>query len=144
MIDRLRALFSEQVEEEEQLQPELAAAALMFEVIWADHQIEESELNVMKQHLSSAFGLEESRIDHIVAETKRLHDDSVGIHEFTSALNEHLTQSEKIDIVHALWRIAVADSSVDALEEHMIRRIADLLYVSHKEFIAAKIAAREN
>ena len=144
MIDRLRALFSEQVEEEQQLQPELAAAALMFEVIWADHQIEESELNVMKQHLSSAFDLEESRIDHIVAETKRLHDDSVGIHEFTSALNAHLSQTEKIDIVYALWRIAVVDSSVDALEEHMIRRIADLLYVSHKEFIAAKIAARGN
>ena len=144
MLDRLKALFTEEIQHHEQLKPELAAAALMFEVIWADHQIEESELQVMKQYLSSAFAVDETTIESIVAETKRLHDDSVGLHEFTSALNENITQPEKIEIVKALWRIAAADASVDALEEHMIRRIADLLYVSHKDFIAAKLAARED
>ena len=144
MIERLRAFFVDELEQEARLQPELAAAALMFEVIWADHQIEERELQVMRQHLSSAFAVEPSRIDHIISETRRLHDESVGLHEFTSALNEHTTQTQKIEIVRALWQIALADSDLDAFEEHIIRRIADLLYVSHSDFIAAKIAAKES
>lgn len=142
MLDRIKALFVEEVDQSPTLQPELAAAALMFEVVWADHQIEESELNIMKTHLLDAFGVDEHQLEHIVTETKKLHDESVGLHEFTRALNGTVSQEEKKKIVAALWRIAIADAEIDALEEHMIRRISDLLYVSHRDFIDAKISAK--
>ena len=142
MLGRLKTLFTEAAEEESTIKPELAAAALMFEVIWADHDVAEPELQVMKTHLTHAFDVQTAQIDQIVEETKRLHDESVGLHEFTSVLNENITQEEKVSIVQALWRIAVADAQIDSLEEHMIRRISDLLYVSHKDFIAAKLAAK--
>jgi len=37
---------------------------------------------------------------------------------------------------------SLADARKDPLEEHMIRKIAGLLHVSHPEFIEAKIRAR--
>ncbi|MFM7121605.1 MAG: TerB family tellurite resistance protein [Gammaproteobacteria bacterium] len=36
------------------------------------------------------------------------------------------------------------DDGIDRYEEHAIRRIADLLYVEHPRFIAARREARRN
>ncbi|MGY0640578.1 MAG: tellurite resistance TerB family protein, partial [Paraglaciecola chathamensis] len=44
-------------------------------------------------------------------------------------------------IIDGLWKIAYADDVLDPEEEHMIRRVADLLYVSHSQFIQSKLAA---
>jgi uncharacterized tellurite resistance protein B-like protein len=41
-----------------------------------------------------------------------------------------------------LWRIAYASAGIDKYEEHIIRRIAELLYMPHSEFIRAKLIAR--
>ncbi len=141
MLDRLRSLFVED-EQSNTLRTEVAAAALMFEVMWADQQIELSELDETKAHLVSIFNLDPESVDEIVQETKILHGDSVGLHPFTRAINETVSAEDKFRIVEALWRIALSDEQVDALEEHMIRKISDLLYVSHRDFIRAKLAAR--
>ena len=85
--------------------------------------------------------MDAERLDDILRETKELHDASVGLHEFTRALNDNASQPQKKEIVGTLWQIAFADHQIDALEEHMIRRIADLLYVSHKDFIQAKLSS---
>jgi uncharacterized tellurite resistance protein B-like protein len=42
-----------------------------------------------------------------------------------------------------MWRVAQSDAIVHKYEEHTIRRVCDLLHVSHREFIAAKLRAAE-
>lgn len=142
MLDRLRSLFFDESEPEAAISTDLAAATLMFEVIWADHDIDEDELEVMREHLVSAFSVSPQRLDELLMQTRRLHDESVGLHPYTRVLNDELGPDQKFQIVKALWKIASVDTRVDALEEHMIRRIADLLYVSHKDFIRAKLEVR--
>ena len=68
----------------------------------------------------------------------------VGVQSYTRYLNEALGEQEKFDVVTALWRIAHASNGVDRFEEHTIRRIADLLYLSHDRFIQAKLLARQS
>ena len=41
-----------------------------------------------------------------------------------------------------MWRVAFADGNVDKYEEHLIRRVHELLHLDHSDFIAAKQAAR--
>ena len=129
--------------EEVGLTPELAAAALLFEVVWADHAIEAHEVDLMSTQLQQCFDIPEAQLAELTQSAKTLHDDAVGLHEFTRTLNDHLGQEEKYAVILAMWRVAFADHQLDPLEEHMIRRAADLLYVSHKDFIAAKRTARE-
>lgn len=62
---------------------------------------------------------------------------------FTSAMNEEFTQPEKIQVVECLWQVAYADGRLDANENHLISKIAGLLHVTHGEYIAAKLYARE-
>ena len=151
MLDRIKDLFraagstagkGPANEQDEQIDTSLAAAALMFEVVWADHDIAESELAVMSTLLQKLFQLSPARIEEIHKLTQANHDASVGVFPFTRAINEQLDQDEKFSILQAMWTIALADAQIDAFEEHTIRRIADLLYVPHQRFIEAKLAAR--
>jgi uncharacterized tellurite resistance protein B-like protein len=41
-----------------------------------------------------------------------------------------------------MWRVALADGKVQAIEDHIIRRVAGLIYVAHSDFIRLKLKAR--
>jgi uncharacterized tellurite resistance protein B-like protein len=142
MFDRLLKLIRSDVVEDAEIDVAVAAAALMFEVVWADHDIGQDEMETMSELLQRLFSLTPERVIEIVEQTKVDHDTSVGVFPFTRALNEQLSQQEKFLVLRAMWSIALADEQIDSFEEHTIRRIADLLYVSHHKFIEAKLAAR--
>ncbi|MBS1132837.1 MAG: hypothetical protein H6R16_3839 [Proteobacteria bacterium] len=69
--------------------------------------------------------------------------EAIDYFQFTSLINKSCTAEQKIVIIENLWLVAMADSHLDALETHLIRKIADLLYVSHADYISAKLWARE-
>ena len=62
---------------------------------------------------------------------------------FTGTLNDHFTQAQKIDLVEAMWQVAYADAHIDANENHTISKVAGLLHVTHGDYIAAKMRAKE-
>lgn len=142
MIEKLKSLFGPTVIEEEAPSPALAGAALMFEVAWADHDVADAEVEQISALLKSLFGLNPESIEALIAKTRELHDESVGVYPFTRAINQELDQEQKFQIVCALWQIALTDNTLDRFEEHAIRRIAELLYVPHSKFIEAKQIAR--
>ncbi len=144
MLSSLRKLFSreEEVADDAVLDPALAAAALMFEVVWADHEISQSELVTAKTLLKQIFSVEEDAVMSIVADAEERLRESVGVHGYTSFLNESMSEEEKFSVVTALWQIALAEDGIDVMEEHSIRKTSDLLYLSHSRFIEAKLKAK--
>ncbi|MFI5444957.1 TerB family tellurite resistance protein [Polaromonas sp. UC242_47] len=64
-------------------------------------------------------------------------------HRFTTSLNEHFTHAQKIQVVENMWQVAYADAHLDAHENHLISKIAGLLHLTHGEYIAAKLRAKE-
>lgn len=143
MLARLFAKIQVPAREAEQ-QPtaELAAAVLLFEVAWADHRISAVELETVRASLTRVFGIDEATVDELVADSRSQHEDSVGMHRFTRALVDAWTPEQRFDLVVQLWRLAYCDAVVDKYEDAAIRKIADLLYVSHSRFIAAKRKAK--
>jgi len=63
---------------------------------------------------------------------------------FTSLINEHYSQQQKIKLVEDLWRLAYADNELDKYEEHLLRRLSELLHVPHKDFIRTKLNTVKN
>lgn len=143
MLDKLKALFVEE-EQDERIDPALAAAALLYEVAWADHQVSDSEIETLANAVQKQFSVAPERLRIILEESKQVHDSSVGVFPYTRAINEQLDQAAKIDIIKAMWQIAYVQDDLDVFEEHTIRRIADLLYVSHQDFIGTKLAVKRN
>jgi uncharacterized tellurite resistance protein B-like protein len=58
-------------------------------------------------------------------------------------MNDQFSQAQKIQVVESMWQVAYADGHIDAHENHLISKIAGLLHVTHGEYIAAKLHAKE-
>ena len=129
--------------EENELDVPLAAATLMMEVSWADHTISDEEMEISAKKLSEIFSLDDHQAHALLEEGKILMNESVGLQQFTTLLNENLAADQKFSIVLALWEVARDNDSVDALEEHQIRNISELLYVPHSKFIEAKLSSKK-
>lgn len=122
---------------------ELASAALMIEISLADDHIHEEERRVINKLLSDSFNLEQTEIDELIELAEEEVDHAVSLHEFTRLLNDSLSVPDKVNIIENLWRVAYADSVIDKYEEYYIRKVADLLYISHSDYIQSKLKAAE-
>lgn len=148
MLERFKSAFARRVNDEsieadsDDQQVALAAAMLLLEVAWADHEIEARELALIRSSLIALYDISESQVESVVAEAKLEHQNISGIFPFTRSLNEQLSTSERKRLLESLWRLNAFDGSAFHYEESMIRRIAELLYLTHADFIAAKLGAK--
>lgn len=119
----------------------LAVAALLVEVLRADYEVGDDERRQVASSIGGILGLEAGQCEELLVEAEQHVDRAHDLHQFTAEINRALTHDAKLELVEQLWRVAQADATVHKYEEHIIRRIAGLLHVSHREFIAAKLRA---
>ena len=120
---------------------QLASAALLLEVSRADFDASESERLSVHQHLQQAVGLSEAAIVALTEEADKRVDESTSLYEFTRIINDECGPAERVALIEQMWRVAYADGELCRYEEHLIRRVAELIYVSHGDFIRTKHAA---
>ena len=118
---------------------QMATAALMVEMLHVDEQVSEEEDLKLRQLLKQRFELDNTEIKALIDLAHNEKHDATDYHEFTSLLNANCTQQQKIQLVEDLWQLAYADHQLDKYEEHLLRRLADLLHVPHHEFIRTKL-----
>ncbi len=122
---------------------QLAAAVLLVEVMRADPAVGAQERQAVLDALARKFSLGQDEVARLLelaqAQAQGLYD----YHRFTSLLNEHFTQPQKVAVVQAMWEVAYADAHLDAHENHLVSKIAGLLHVTHGEYIAAKLRAKQ-
>jgi uncharacterized tellurite resistance protein B-like protein len=122
---------------------QVATAALLIEMMRADFQIDDTERRAAVDALRSCFELGEEETAKLMelAETER--SQATSLYDFTSQVNDGYSREAKVQIIELLWRVAYADKTLQSHEQHLMRKLAGLLYISHKDYIAAKFRARE-
>lgn len=123
---------------------QLAAAALLLEVMHADYDVMADELDGVRDALQTAFELDSAELDELIELASQERDAAVGYYQFTRSINDQLSPERKAEIVELMWRVAYADGSLDRYEEHVVRRVADLLYVPHSVFIQTKLRVADS
>ena len=116
----------------------LAAAALLFEISRADHEVKEEERTVMRAAIQGTFGLDREETEELMRLAEQESREATSLYEFTRLVNDHYSIDEKRELIAAMWRVAYADAELDKYEEHLIRRVAELIYVPHEDFIRSK------
>jgi uncharacterized tellurite resistance protein B-like protein len=116
----------------------LATAALMMEISRADEDVSPEERARVHQLIRDTFELTEAETAELVELAEEEAEGAVSLYQFTTLVNDHFAPEEKESVVELLWRVAYADGVLDPYEEHLIRRIADLIHASHSSFIRAK------
>lgn len=150
MLQKLHKLLVETLGADDGSEPEddvseirLAAAVLLVEIARADAGEDEAERELAERLLKQHFELDEVQVQQLMDLASARADESISLFEFTNRLKDALEESQRGDIVEMLWDVVYADGAVDRYEEHLMRRIAELLYVTHSEFIRRKHLAAD-
>ena len=120
-----------------------ACVALLLETSMADEILDESELMALKNTLQKDFQINEDEIDELIDLAKENVEDSTSLYEFTRDINDNFDATERVKLIESMWKIAYADGNIDKYEEHIIRKVSNLIYVAHSDFIKAKLSAKE-
>jgi uncharacterized tellurite resistance protein B-like protein len=151
MIVKIRQFFEQHIitietDTDETLQQRLqqASAALMIEIIYADHKVEAEELDALRRVIQHSFGLSTAETNELIELADQERREATDYYQFTALINEHYSQQQKRELVTRLWQLAFANDNVHKLEEHLIRRLADLLHVPHSAFMQSKHQAMTN
>ena len=147
MLNAIRRYFDQHIAtgadagtDEHRLQ--VATAALLAEVMRLDGQAEPERLAVLNA-VQRRFGLTDDEAATLVQLAESEAREAVDYYQFTSLINREFSAEQKVHIVELLWQVVYADATLSAHENHVMRKIADLLYVSHGDYIAAKLRAKE-
>lgn len=122
---------------------ELATAVLLVEVMRADAGSDPAEAREILDLLHRRFQLDDDELKRLLEAAEARSRAANDFFAFTSLLNEQLEQPQKVAVVEHMWQVAYADGDADAGEHHVISKVAGLLHVTHGEYIAAKLRARD-
>lgn len=146
MIDKIKNFFSKNVLEPEDQgvkTEQLAAAALLVEVMVIDGDLDEQELASISQTLCQILSLSSEQVDELISLSRDEVAEATSLYQFTREINTHFSTEQKMNLLTAMWRVAFADGHLDKHEEGIIRRVADLLHILHSDYIRCKLAARD-
>jgi len=121
-----------------------ACAALLIETALADKVFNTEEIDSMKKTLREVYEIDEKDLDELISESEKKVSESTSLYEYTRLINDLCDYQDKLKLINNLWAIAFADKHLDKYEEYLIRKISDLLYVSHSDFIQQKLNVKES
>lgn len=145
MISALKALFilpTGDSPEEHSHRVHLASAALLVETARADFTQDAEEEAALERLLCESLSLSREEVHALVEQASTRVDAATSLYEFTRVINDHYGPAEKLELIAAMWRVAYADDNLDKYEEHLIRQVAELIYVPHQDYIRSKLEAK--
>ena len=119
-----------------------ACAALLVEVAFADKEFDEKEKESLKVSLLETYNLEEDAINEIILDAEKSIEESTSLYGYTRIVNDEFEYENKLDLLRNLWKVAFADGYLDKYEEHLLRKISDLIHISHSDYINIKLEIR--
>jgi len=143
-FDTHLALASKNDQENTKHALQLASAALLIEMSRVDNQIKEEELQTVTNAIKKTFQLSTTETNTLLELAEKESEQATCYYEFTSLINKEFDQQQKVKLVEQMWLVAFADKELEKHEEHLVRKISELLYVSHEDFISAKHRAQQN
>jgi uncharacterized tellurite resistance protein B-like protein len=121
----------------------LATTALMLQISAIDQDEDARETEAILNAASRLTTFTESERHALLELARERVGDATSLYEFTGVINDLCRHEERLDIVEQLWRVALADDHVDSLEEHLIRRVADLFHLTPSEFVQCRHRAQD-
>ena len=148
MLKKIKSLFFKTSEEETaEVQVtqtiDKTCASLIIEVALADKVFDESEINLLKNMLLDTYSLKLDDANELIANAEKTVNESTSLYGYTREVNDNFDYQSKLDLLDQLWRMAFADGNIDKYEEHVVRKISDLIHITHNDFIQSKLRNRK-
>jgi uncharacterized tellurite resistance protein B-like protein len=117
----------------------MAVCALFLEMGRIDGTFSQQETGMVVDLLTKKYGLAVEHADAMMAEANRVLDESVDLWQFARVINENFDNARKEKLIERLWRIVYIDGKMDEHEHYLMNKLSNLLRLSHKQLIDAKL-----
>ena len=97
------------------------------------------EIDSLRSSLEKTYELDEATVNELIENGEKTVRDSTSLYEYTKPINEFLEYKDKLLLIGSMWKLAYADGNLDKYEEHLIRKVSDLIHIEHKDFINQKL-----
>lgn len=146
MISKLAKLFlkknNHQEDQDINMLTRVASVALLIEMCKADNNIDSKEINLIMKIAKENFNISDYEAELLIEQATEENKNSISLYEFTTLINQKFERKNKYILIRNIWEVAYSDNLIDPHEEYLIRKISDLIYVSHNDFIKAKFEAK--
>ena len=123
---------------------EYATAALLIELAKSDFAEHPTERQLIIAMLRDTFALADADLQELLALAESGTSDANDIFQFTSLVNDHYTNDQKIMLLENFWKVAYADGRLDKYEEQFIRKVAGLINLPPSEFTKTKHRVKQS
>ena len=146
MIDLIKQFFSKDVIASRPVQGKetshdirVATCALLLEMARIDGTFSDSEKTQIIRTLKEVYGLSEEAVANLIKISTEELDDSIDLWRFTNLINQNYSPEEKIQVIEMVWKLAYTDGVLDKHEDYLLHKLANLLRLTHKQLIDAKL-----
>lgn len=142
--DILNSFFSSEAQNEDSSpdQDKIATAVLFFEIAHADFDVTKEEEEDIKSSLIKFFDLSQEELGELLVTARKERDERSDIWLFTHHIKNNFNRKHKLKILDMLWQLVYSDGRMDKYEEVLMRKITNLLGLSHGEMIDSKRNAK--
>ena len=127
------------MEDKEHINIKNSATILLLSIANADYNIEKEEIKLIKEIIQDFFSIDTKETYKIVEQAIIDFKKSTSFFEYAQILNEHFTYQDKVDFIFCIFELAYVDKELHFMEQHLIKKIADILNVEHRDLIKTKL-----
>ena len=117
----------------------LATCALLLEMANIDSEFSESEREDIISVMKKDYDLSDENVAELIKASEEELKGSIDLWQFTNLINQNYSLEEKLRIIEIVWKIAYADGKLVNHEDYLVHKLANLLRLSHKQLIEAKL-----
>ncbi len=137
-----KSLTGKESGEDQEQKKHVAAGVLLLEAAHIDNECTKEEMEHIVATLRAKFDLSENCVADLLELAHDGRDQAVDLWQFTNHINQHFSPAEKLAVMEDVWRIILLDGQLEKHEDHYAHKLANLLRLSHKQMIDAKLRAR--
>ena len=144
MLNKFFQSFNEKKDKNDDHSFESDLYNLIYEIIIADHEISEQEINLASKLVEFYFKLPiQSNKEQFNKLANQQHFNT-DLSQFSYRLKKSLTYEQRMDVILICWQVLMVDGKEDQLEVSTVRKISTLLGLEDKDFILIRNRVKDS
>ena len=144
MLNKFFQSFNEKKDKNDNHSFESDLYNLIYEIIIADHEISEKEINFASELIEFYFKIPiQSNKEQFNKLANQQHFNT-DLSQFSYRLKTSLTYEQRMDLILICWQVLMVDGKEDQLEVSTARKISTLLGLEDKDFILIRNRVKDS
>ena len=144
MLNKFFQSFNEKKDKNDDHSFESDLYNLIYEIIIADHDISEQEINFASELVEFYFKIPiQSHKEQFTKLANEQHFNT-DLSNFSYRLKTSLSYEQRMDVILICWQVLMVDGKEDQLEVSTVRKISTLLGIEDKDFILIRNRVKDS